>query len=266
MGLCASTSGQHHHQNNAPKMKVFEDQYETLEEVQSALRKAGLESSNLILGIDFTASNKTSGKKSFGGKPLHYISDREDNPYQSVIKIIGKTLSVFDDDNLIPVFGFGYSNGNSLCSLAGEGNVCQGFEDVLLKYNNKTPTLGLGGPTNFAPTIRKAIEIVKEEKAYHILVIIADGQVNEKRDTEKAIVEASNYPLSIITVGVGDGPWRVMEEFDDGLPKRKFDNFQFVDFHKVMSENRHNPEPAFALNALMEIPEQFKAIRDLGYL
>jgi hypothetical protein len=33
------------------------NKYKTNEEVQKALRTAGLESSNLIVGVDFTASN-----------------------------------------------------------------------------------------------------------------------------------------------------------------------------------------------------------------
>ena len=57
----------------------------------------------------------------------------------------------------------------------------------------------------------------------------------------------------------------MMEEFDDGIPERRFDNFQFVNFYKVLSR-AENREVDFAVAALMEIPEQFQLIRKLGLL
>jgi E3 ubiquitin-protein ligase RGLG len=102
---------------------------------------------------------------------------------------------------------------------------------------------------------------------YHILVIIADGEMTVPEQTTRAIIEASKWPLSIIVVGVGDGPWDEMKMYDDGLPERRFDNFQFVNYTEI-AENADNADPdrAFALAALMEIPDQFRAILNLGML
>ncbi|RLN87547.1 hypothetical protein BBJ28_00013090 [Nothophytophthora sp. Chile5] len=173
-----------------------------------------------------------------------------------VISAIGRTLEAFDDDNIIPAFGFGDSvtKGDGAFSFAEGRKGCQGFDEVLKRYNALTPTLQLWGPTSFAPVIREAIRAVREDPGYHILVIIADGQVNEPVATRQAIVEASHFPISIIMVGVGDGPWDMMEEFDDKLPARRFDNFQFVDYNTVLKRNLRNPEAGFAMQALMEIP------------
>ena len=121
-----------------------------------------------------------------------------------VISIIGRTLESFDEDNLIPAFGFGdsVSKGRSVFSFkdrtaaekagshggglgerlrlwgrrgrgaagGGEGGEfgghtpCKGFSEVLQQYEDIAQSITLGGPTDFAPIIHKAVEIVKKLK------------------------------------------------------------------------------------------------------
>ncbi|KAG5607646.1 hypothetical protein H5410_029138 [Solanum commersonii] len=88
------------------KYYYIPDNFKSVDQVTLALRESGLESSNLIIGIDFTKSNEWTGKVSFNNKSLHAIGNSV-NPYEKAIAIIGKTLSPFDEDNLIPCFGFG---------------------------------------------------------------------------------------------------------------------------------------------------------------
>jgi len=245
------------------------DKYTTYSEVQDALQVAGLEASNLIIGIDYTRSNEFTGKHTFHGQSLHHLDPKFMNPYQHVITIIAKTLEIFDDDKLIPCYGFGdiTTTDKGVFPFL-QNRPCNGLKEVLERYSEVTPVTVLSGPTSFAPIIREAISIVRKERSYHILVIIADGQVTNEAETKRAIVEASNYPLSIVLVGVGDGPWGMMKDFDDGIPERKFDNFQFVNFHEFFHANvrREVPEVDFAVAALQEIPDQFKEIRRLGLL
>ncbi|CAF0744742.1 unnamed protein product [Didymodactylos carnosus] len=252
----------------APHLNAIKDDYNTLEELNDAVEQVGLDKSQLIFGIDYTISNIETGKQSFNGRSLHDIQDGILNPYQSVITIIGRTLEKFDSDTLIPAFGFGDRTtlDRKIFPLRPDGSYCKGFMGVLDAYNKITPKVKMSGPTNFGPLIKEAIRIVKKTKQYHILVIVADGQVTNERQTKDAIVEASAYPLSIVMIGVGDGPWDMMEEFDDSLPTRQFDNFQFVNYNDILRVTEGNMDSDFALHALMEIPSQYEAIKKLGLL
>ena len=125
-----------------------------------------------------------------------------------VISIIGRTLETFDDDNRIPVYYFGthisLRSYHSMCGadvvctllaaaltiIAGDQKTtnkrvlpfndderpCQGLKEVLKRYNEITPSIRLASPTSFAPVIKKAVQIVKQNGEYHILLIITDGE------------------------------------------------------------------------------------------
>lgn len=216
--------------------------------------------------MDFTKSNEWQGSQTFRGKCLHTIEAGSENPYEAVISVVGATLASFDDDNLIPVYAFGdsHSRDRKVTPLHGT-ELCQGVDAVLAAYRVAAESLQLSGPTSFAPLIRQACRIAGKVGTFHILIIIADGTVTHEKETADAIVEACAFPLSIVMVGVGDGPWDTMMRFDDGLPQRTWDNFQFVPFTAVTSGAKH-PRATFAVAALQEIPAQYATIRRLGLL
>lgn len=107
---------------------------------------------------------------------MHYIGDGL-NPYEQAIAIIGKTLAVFDEDNLIPCYGFGdgmlyfiffvrvgppptppklclisiisllaaSTHDQDVFSFYSDGRFCNGFEEVLSRYREIVPNLKLAG-------------------------------------------------------------------------------------------------------------------------
>lgn len=65
---------------------------------------------------------------------------------------------------------------------------------------------------------------------------------------------------------VGDGPWGLMERWDDELPTRTFDNLQFVDATRLLAVGSRYRDTNFAVAALQEIPEQYATIQRLRLL
>lgn len=80
MGCCGSApQAQYKAQPTSPRQhaerfETIRDRFESIEEVQEALRGAGLESSEVIVAVDFTKSNEQTGARSFGGALL--LEDR----------------------------------------------------------------------------------------------------------------------------------------------------------------------------------------------
>ncbi|CAL9062367.1 unnamed protein product [Musa banksii] len=145
-----------------------------IEHVAKALRTAGLESSDLIVGNDFTKSNEWTGKSSSGRRSLHDIRSVP-NPYEQAISIIGRTPSDFDDCSLIPCFDFGDGQGVRLLSWQQAMEAQQRYREAQQRYRELVPGIKLAGPTSSAPIIETVMSIVDESGGqYHVLLIIAD--------------------------------------------------------------------------------------------
>merc|ERR1712087_701200 len=98
-------------------------------------------------------------------------------------------------------------------------------------------------------------------QSYNILLIITDGVINDMQRTIDGIVDATNLPLSVIIVGVGDADFTNMEMLDaDDIPLRhsqswkvmQRDIVQFVPFNAFKEQHIS----AIARETLEEIPAQ----------
>ncbi len=58
-------------------------------------------------GMVVLQSNEWTGKRSFNNRCLHDTRGPGLNPYEEAFSIIARTLAPFDDDDEIPIYGFG---------------------------------------------------------------------------------------------------------------------------------------------------------------
>ena len=229
---------------------------------------------NLTIGIDFTGSNGH-----YKDEPSYHYLDAGMNNYEKAIRSCGDIVAHYDNDQLFPVFGFGFcfidsSLNNFLgkytdfnypinCNL-NDPNI-KYIDGVLKEYRTFITKIHLSGPTYFSPMINDLNLEVKKEldegkiMNYHILMILTDGQIDDMEETKDALVEASFLPISVIIIGIGTGDFGNMDVldadenplFDKNRRKADRDLVQFVPFNNF----KDNPQK-LAEEVLEEIPRQ----------
>merc|ERR1711971_1216087 len=239
---------------------------------------------SLMVAIDFTGSN---------GHPqdhqsLHHIYGQQPSQYQHAIRQIGNIVSVYDSDQMFPVWGFGAHFSN----VSVGGQYWNGVKhDFNLNFNPADPEVAavygieqcylnsirrnvfaLSGPTLFGPILKKAHTIASvqhtqfmqkksEQINYSILLIITDGIINDMKQAKDEIVAIANenLPLSIIIVGVGNADFSKMDELDgdDGRLMNSKGQYAKRDIVQFVPMNKFQRLSELSKETLMEIPDQF---------
>ncbi|KAM7278218.1 hypothetical protein ACFE04_005352 [Oxalis oulophora] len=224
---------------------------------------------NFMVAIDFTASNGSPRSPN----SLHYIDPSGRwNSYQQAIMEVGEVIQFYDSDRHFPAWGFGgkaFNMPTSHCfNLNGNTNDVEvyGVEGIMQAYDSALHNVALDGPTLFSQVINTASQIAghsltHDSNKYFALLIITDGVLTDLQDTKDALVKASDLPLSILIVGVGNADFTQMETLDADNGRRLVsssgrvatrDIVQFVPMREVQSGRLS------AIEALLEeLPGQF---------
>ncbi|CAH9145230.1 unnamed protein product [Cuscuta epithymum] len=226
---------------------------------------------NFMVAVDFTASN---------GNPqtpysLHYIDPSGNlNSYQRAIMEVGEVIQFYDSDRCFPAWGFGgMTNPGSVShcfSLNGNPSApeVQGVEGIMNAYSSAMHNVTLSGPTLFSHVINSAANIAAQslkntQNKYFALLIITDGVLTDLQETINAIVRASDLPLSILVIGVGNADFTQMEILDADNGKRlesstgrvaTRDIVQFIPMREVLAG-----QISVVQALLEELPGQFLA-------
>ncbi|KAK9922718.1 hypothetical protein M0R45_031167 [Rubus argutus] len=149
---------------------------------------------NFIVAVDFTASNKDPRRSD----SLHYMGDQL-NSYQNAIMQVGEVIQFYDADKRFPAWGFGGMIGGAVShcfNMDRSHRTATGSEDEGLSGSEVEGVEGI-------------------MSAYSI-----------------ALHKASDLPLSILIVGVGNADFQQMEilDADNGQPLREELPGQFLTY------------------------------------
>ncbi|KAB1994746.1 hypothetical protein ES319_D13G118600v1 [Gossypium barbadense] len=223
---------------------------------------------NFMVAIDFTASNGTPRNQD----SLHYIDPSGRlNSYQQAIMEVGEVIQFYDSDRRFPAWGFGgrtYDGTLSHCFNLNGTNAyeVEGVQGIMSAYASALHNVTLAGPTLFSHVISMAAQMASQANSncitkYFVLLIMTDGVLTDIQETMDALVRASDLPLSILIVGVGNADFKQMEvlDADDGRRLESStgrvatrDIVQFVPVQEV-----HSGQVSVVQALLEELPSQF---------
>ena len=207
---------------------------------------------NLIVGIDFTASNRDPNDPS----SLHFLGVNRLNLYQSSILSVGEILEDYNHTNRIYTFGFGAKIGEppliNHCFPLNFNNQTpyfQNFKELFDCYKRSIFEMRFSGPTLFAPLLMTVIDFA--ERKYHensqnytTLLLLTDGVTHDLQQSIDLVVRASKLPISIIIIGIGNENFdnmRILDADDNPLfntagEKSHADILQFVPYNQFMND------------------------------
>lgn len=178
----------------------------------------------LFIAVDCSGSTKDFHKIDLEGPP---------DLFEKAIKETSSILINKEKTNRFGLLGFGAKvKGCKHPTFAFNHEVnhrnpsVKSVDEALDLYRKVYPTIEPEEPTNLSAVIERIHMMMLHQdkrnfKIYTLLVVLTDGDINDRQETIDKIVECSQYPLSIILVGIGQKNFDDLEYFESGFEVEK---------------------------------------------
>lgn len=238
-----------------------------------------------IIAIDFSSSNRPV----LINNGLH-SGDNHTNLYLGAMNSIFDTLSVFDQNKCVSLYGLcakikgvfheyfpitktkeirDKTNPNN--NNTERDNKYSSKEDMEDAYDYYRKMLQFWGPTKFSSFLKhvkeEAINANKRDRnVFTVLTIITDGLIVDLHDIVGTISSMTNDPIFIVFVGIGeeksDRGFLSLKQIDENLSKIKYNsdskietNNDIVKFAHFRTENLVEPS-SFSKDLFNDIPDE----------
>lgn len=189
--------------------------------------RGGLEL-RLMVAIDFTRSNVGPHHPD----SFHYMSGDRPSAYATAIRSVGDIMRSYSNTDKFTAFGFGAKipPSHTICSncfaLTGDFFDAEvtGVEGVIRAYQRALHVARLHGPTRLSEVCRMGANYsapyaeanTKNDNGvdmlYHVLLILTDGAIDDQIETISEVAKASDLPISIVVIGIGDEDFAFLED------------------------------------------------------
>jgi len=215
---------------------------------------------DLCVAIDYTGSN---GDPRESGS-LHYLLDENSlNDYEEVIQTVGDALVSYSHSKEFVVWGFGAKFDGEVRHIfqCGDKPTAEGVDGILEAYRSVFKSdLIMSGPTVYDQVLQaaamkaRAYHSIGSQERFHykVLLIITDGIAVNIEETKRKAIVYSQFPFSVIVVGVGRADFSELYSINN-LPNCR-QNVTFVEFR----QHQHDGV-SLARAALERLPQQIVA-------
>lgn len=227
------------------KYHNLKKQINTYDQLINMLKENGLETFNLIIGLDCSKR----------------ISNVKYNLCKQILTTINIVFSKFNNEENILLYGF---NSHEIFSFLksdfGEelssdiGTVIKTLDNFILNQKNMK-NINNEKTCSLTHIINKAIDVIKRENTYYVLLLIGNNKLDQEVELLKTINEISNFPMIIIYVNLSQKAWE-----NNKKNNNKYNNLKLLRYKKnVKNDNQYALN--FAIKFFCEIPDHYKQIK-----